>query len=171
MQRFLTAVLLSLSSIAVAQEFTVKPGLWEHQMDLKSESGRLEQALETARAQIALLPPAQRQMMESMMTNQGIRFDLVNQSFQNCISEEEAASGQFTFAEEGGCTKTSVRAEGDATHVSFVCERGEGELVLRDGAEYTGQSRMSLDFNGQVENVTATHNGRWLGASCAALGQ
>ena len=167
---FLLAALL-LPAAGSAQVLSVKPGLWEHSLDLKSESGRLEQALDMARAQMALLPPAQREMMEGMLARQGIRFDIVNQSFQNCISEEEAASGQFTFAEEGGCDQTSVREEGSSTHISFVCAQGEGELVLRNGSEYTGRSSMALDFNGTIENVTASHSGRWLGASCAAVGQ
>ena len=170
-----TAILLAaatlLSTVGQAQDLNVRPGLWEHSLDLKSESGRLEQALDMARAQLALLPPQQRQMMENMMARQGIKFDLVNQSFQNCISEEEAASGEFTFAEEGGCEHTAVSEDGSATRISFVCAQGQGELVLENGSEYTGQSSMELEFNGTVENVTASHSGRWLGASCAALNQ
>jgi hypothetical protein len=167
---YLLAALFSLPAAGFAQALDVKPGLWEHSVNLKTASGRLEQALEMARTQIALLPPAQRQMMENMLAQQGIKFDIVNQSFQNCITEEEAASGKFTFAEEGGCAQTSVTQDGNATHVSFVCDGGQGELVMQDGTSYTGSSSMTLDFNGDKEQATATHSGRWLGASCAAAG-
>lgn len=152
-----------------AQDFHVKPGLWEHSIDLKSESGRLEAALELARTQMALLPPAQRQMIEDTLAQQGVRADFVNQTFQNCITEEEAASGEFSFAEDGGCEQTSVQAEGSTTHIRFVCAQGEGELTLTNGTTYTGTSSMTLDMGGVMENATATHSGRWVGESCAAL--
>lgn len=168
---FLLAAASLLPAIACAQAFSVNPGLWEHKLDMRSESGRLEQALELARVQMALLPPEQRKMVEDMLTRQGIQFDLVNQSFQNCITEEEASTGEFEFAEQGGCEQTSVTQSGTSTQISFVCDQGQGELALENGSEYTGHSTMVLDFNGITENVTATHSGRWLGASCAALGQ
>ena len=158
-----------LAGQALAQDFEVKPGLWEHSIDLKSESGRLEVALELARTQMELLPPAQRKAVEDTLAQQGIKADFVNQTFQNCITEEEAASGSFTFAEDGGCEHTSVRNEGTTTHISFTCAQGEGQLELTNGTSYMGTSSMSLNFGGLVENATATHSGRWVGASCAAL--
>ena len=168
-----TALSIALTSLALlpaagfSQDISVQPGLWEHSLNLESESGRIELALEMARA----LPPAQRQWMEDMLTRQGIRIDLGSQSFRNCITEQEAFSGEFRFVEQGGCEETRVRHEGSTTHISFVCARGQGELVLEDGTHYTGQSSMNLDFNGLTEKATARHSGRWLGASCAALEQ
>src|SRR5690606_37795861 len=102
---------------------------------------------------------------------QGVKFDLVNQSFRNCVTEAEATSGQFRFVEEGGCTLTTVRNVGADTHISFVCEQGqgEGELTLHNGSEYSGKSSMTLDLVGIVERASATHSGRWLAASCEAL--
>ena len=152
-----------------AQTFDVKPGLWEHSIDLKSASGRLEIALELARTQMQLLPPAQRQAVEDTLARQGIKADFVNQTFRNCITEEEAASGTFSFAEDGGCEQTEVRAEGATTHISFVCAQGQGQLELTNGSAYTGTSSMTLNFGGLLESATATHSGRWVGASCDAL--
>jgi hypothetical protein len=154
---------------AFAQAFEVQPGLWEHSIDLKSESGRLEIALELARTQMALLPPAQRKAVEDTLAQQGIQADFVNQTFRNCITEEEASSGVFKFAEDGGCEQTDVRVDGATTHISFVCAQGEGQLQLTNGNAYTGTSSMTLNFGGVLENATATHSGRWVDASCAAL--
>lgn len=162
-------VALATPAFVHAQAFDVKPGLWEHTIDLKSESGRLEVALELARTQMALLPPAQRQSIEDTLAQQGLKADFVNQTFQNCITEEEAASGTFSFAEDGGCEQTSVETRGATTHISFVCAQGQGELDLTGGSTYTGTSSMSLNFGGLIENATATHSGRWIGESCAAL--
>jgi hypothetical protein len=95
----------------------------------------------------------------------------MNQSFQNCVTEAEAKSGNFSFAKEGGCTINRAEPHGIATHIEFTCAQGQGSLELADGMEYTGQSTMTLNFNGFSEHVSATHTGRWLGASCAALKQ
>ena len=159
----------ALPALGHAQAFEVKPGLWEHSIDLKSESGRLEIALELARTQMQLLPPAQRKVVEDTLAQQGIKADFVNQTFQNCITDEEAASGIFEFAEDGGCEQTSVHTEGALTDISFTCAQGAGELTLINGTAYTGNSTMQLNFANVVENATATHTGRWIGESCAAL--
>lgn len=169
LQICILAALLGQASAGYTQVLPVKPGLWEHDLVLKSDSGRLELALELARAHMALLPPAQRQVLDNLLTRPGVKFDLKNQRFLNCISEEEAATGRFRFAEEGGCEVTRVLNRGPATLVSFVCAQARGELVLKNASEYTGESSMTLDFNGFIEHATATHSGRWLGTSCAAL--
>lgn len=163
--------LLFLPVAASAQQLSVKPGLWEHSVDLNSESGRLESALELARMQMSFLPEAQRKRVEEMLQRQGVQFDLINKSFRNCVTEEEAATGEFDFVTEGGCELTRVREEGAESHVSFECAEGEGELVLRDGSSYTGTSSMTLEFAGITEQATASHSGRWVGASCAAVNQ
>lgn len=166
---FVTVLSPLLCCTAFSQEIPVKPGLWEHHMDITSESGRIEAALELARTQMALLPPAQRKMVEDTIRQQGLKVDFANQVFQNCITEEEARTGMFSFAQDGGCQQTNIKNEGATTHIDFICAQGQGELTLENGVEYTGTSSMTLNFAGVVENATATHSGRWLGASCAAI--
>src|SRR5690606_11414730 len=78
--------LLAMGSAASAQSLSIKPGLWEHTMAMKSETGQLEQALEQARQMLATMPAEQRAMMENMLKSQGIDFDFANQSFQNCVT-------------------------------------------------------------------------------------
>lgn len=163
--------LLLVPVVVSAQQLSVKPGLWEHSVDLSSESGRIEAALELARRQMSLLPEGQRKRIEEMLQRQGVQFDLINQSFQNCVTEEEAATGEFDFVAEGGCELTRVREEGTETHVSFECAEGQGDLVLQDGSAYTGTSSMTLEFGGITEQATASHRGRWVGDSCAAAEQ
>jgi hypothetical protein len=160
-----------LPNVSFAQPLAVKPGLWEHQIQLKSDSGRIEIALELARTQMALLPPQQRQQIEAMIAAQGLKVDWTNQRFQNCVTEAEAKSGHFRFADEGGCTINSAKPKGNTTHIEFTCTQGQGSLDLVNGAEYTGQSSMTLNLSGFVEHVTATHSGHWVAANCAAIGQ
>jgi hypothetical protein len=151
-----------LPALAFAQQIPVKPGLWEHQMQLKSDSGRVEIALEIARTQIALLPAEQRRTVEDTIAAQGLSVDWVNQTFRNCITAEEVASGRFSFAEAGGCENTSVRNSGATTRIDFVCAQGKGQLDLKNGTEYVGSSNMTLNFGGMLEHATATHSGHWV---------
>lgn len=50
----------------------MRPGLWEHSMSMKSQSGQLEAAMAQAQKAMASMPPAQRKQMEQMMAAQGI---------------------------------------------------------------------------------------------------
>jgi len=170
LSHYLSLPMLLLPLACAGQALSISPGLWEHDLELHSASGRIEQALAIARAQLELLPPQQRQMLEGMLTQQGVRFDLTNQRLQSCITAEEASSGVFVLAGEGGCTQSGVSNTGAGSRISYVCPQGEGEVVFRDSTTYTGRSSMSMDFNGMAENISVIHNGRWLGASCAALG-
>lgn len=170
-RHFCTALLLVASASGFAQSLVVKPGLWEHSVNMTSESGRLEQALQMARAQMALMPPEQRQMIENMLAQQGVKMDFANQTFQNCISEEEAANGEFNWQQDAQCEQSTVSNVGGETHVKFVCGQGEGELVMQNDSQYTGNSRMTLDFNGNTELVTVAHSGKWVGGNCGALAQ
>ena len=156
--------------LVFAQTLSVEPGRWQHNIDLSSESGRLETALDLARMQMALLPQSQQQRIKNMLQRQGIQFDLVNQSFENCVTEEEASTGDFEFMQQGGCELTGVNEVGQDTQIRFACAQGQGQgqLILRDGRSYTGTSSMTLEFGGITEEATASHSGHWVGGSCAA---
>ena len=165
----LTTALLLLPTVCFAQGLSLKPGLWEHQVQMKSESGTIEIMLESARAQMAAMPAAQRQMMENMMAQQGLKMDFANQTFQNCISEEDASSVKMNFSKDSGCTQSNIRNEGATTRVSFVCAQTQGEMAFKDGAEYTGNSNTIMTIQGKEELMTATHNGHWVSASCDGI--
>lgn len=167
--QYLLLPLLLFPVACPAQTLDVKPGLWEHRVEMKSETGRLEAMMETARAQIAQMPAAQRQMMESMLAQQGLKLDLANQSFQNCITAEDAANGAFQFSTVEGCEQSTIRKDGTTTRLSFTCEETQGEIAFTGDSEYSGTSVTTMNLEGQDERVTSVHNGRWLGASCAGL--
>ncbi len=161
----------TLPMLGTAQSLAIKPGLWEHTMSMESETGQLEQALEQARQMLAAMPPEQRAMMESMMEGQGINFDFANQSFQNCVAEDEARLDDFSWTEDAGCQQSNVSQEGSATRFDFRCENAEGTILLQSDEEYSGQSSTTMEFDSKAERVTVSHSGKWLGASCEALGQ
>lgn len=152
-----------------SQSLTIKPGLWEHTVAMKSESGRIETMMETMKAQIAAMPAAQRQMMENMMAAQGMKFDFANQSFQNCVTPEDAAKGEMEFEKDGNCQKSNVRTEGSTTRIDFACKQVQGEMAFTGDSAYNGTSNMTMKIEGNEEKITATHSGHWVGESCAAV--
>ncbi len=152
---------------AQAEPLDIKPGLWEHQMTMKSESGQLEQQLEMVREQMKAMPAAQKKMMEDMMAKQGLSMDFSNQTVRNCLTEEEAARGEFEWAENTSCEHDIV-TRGEQTRIEFTCpdDNAEGEMVLDGDSAYTGQSTAMVDFGGSPEKVTITHSGQWVSADC-----
>lgn len=159
-----------LPSAVRAQALPIRPGLWEHQVQLQTPSGRIEGALALAKTQLELLPPQQRQLLEATLRAQGIDPDWLDQRFRTCITTDDIAAGLLRFAEQGGCTLGQVRPDGIQTHVDFRCTEGEGQgsVTLTGDNAYTGQSHMLLQFAGIEEAATATHSGRWLDAQCPA---
>ena len=64
---------LCAASVASAQT-RLLPGLWEHSMHMKDDSGKLSSAMQQLQKQLASMPAAQRQQMEKMMAAQGLDF-------------------------------------------------------------------------------------------------
>ncbi|UZJ46055.1 DUF3617 domain-containing protein [Marinimicrobium sp. C6131] len=171
-QRFFRTLLPSLCALGIslgvqADSLNIKPGLWEHQMSMKSESGQLEQQLEMVRQQMEAMPPAQKKMMEDMMAKQGLSMDFSSQTVRNCLTEEEAARGEFEWGENTNC-EHNVVSRGDQTRIEFTCpdDNAQGEMVLDGDSAYTGQSTALVDFGGTPEKVTITHSGQWVSADC-----
>lgn len=152
---------------AQADDLDIKPGLWEHQMSMKSESGQLEQQLEMARQQMESMPAAQKKMMEDMFAKQGISLDFGNQTVRNCVTEEEAARGDLDWSENADC-EHDVVSSGDSTRIKFTCpnDNASGEMVLEGDSAYSGKSTAQVNMGGSPETITITHNGRWISADC-----
>ncbi|MBV9891003.1 MAG: DUF3617 family protein, partial [Rhizobacter sp.] len=51
------------------------PGLWEHSVKFKSQSGDMEARKARMQAEIAAMPPERRKMVEEMMAKRGMSFD------------------------------------------------------------------------------------------------
>lgn len=159
--------LLGASLTAHADALNIKPGLWEHQTSMKSESGQLEEQMEMLRKQMESMPAAQKKMMKDMLAKQGMTLDFSNQTMRDCLTEEEAAQGEFDWSENTECDHEVVTS-GDETRIEFTCPEGnvEGEMVLDGDSAYTGKSTAEVDMGGTKDTITITHNGRWLSADC-----
>jgi TolA-binding protein len=169
-----TALLLAVvAQSSLAETPTIKPGLWQSQINFKTESGELEKQMAQMRKQLEQLPEAQRQMMSNMMKSQGVDFDFETQAFKSCISKERAERGDFTLSENDECETTDITQQNGNTVLHFSCDsdqaQSSGQVTFYDDTHYSGESHTTTDINGQQEHITMTHSGEWLGADCGDL--
>jgi len=176
MKKSLLCAALLLATIAqtsYAESPSIKPGLWENQIDFTTESGELEKQMAQMRQQLEQMPESQRKMMASMMESQGLNFDFKTQAFKSCVSKERAEQGDITVTENSECETTSVTKQGGKTVVNFSCDgklnNGSGSVTFYSDESYSGESKTTTDINGKQENITMTHSGKWLGSDCGNL--
>lgn len=168
---FLASPLL-VNSVTAADFPDIKPGLWDQRMAIESEGGELEQAMAQAKLemeqQMANMPPEQRQMMEQMMMDQGVSFDLSDQRFQSCVTEEQVEAGELNFTEDE-CNETIVSRDDQHIEVEFECPetgRGRGEMTLHSDAHYTGEFQVETEMEGRPVTLNLRHEGRWVQDDC-----
>jgi len=171
----LFAVSLLANNTLAADFPNIKPGLWDQRMAIESEGGELEQAMAQAKReleqQLASMPADQREMVEQMMSDQGFSFDLSDQRFQSCVTEEQVEAGELNFTEEE-CDETIVSRNDKHIEVEFVCPdsgRGRGEMTLHSDAHYTGQFQVETEMEGQPVTLNLRHEGRWLQDDCGGV--
>ena len=181
---FASAAVLALSAGALAPASAqqpmpkMRPGLWEHSVSMKSQSGQMEAALAEAQKAMAAMPPAQRKQMEQMMAAQGMGMGSGprGHSIKVCITPEQAAMDEIP--QQGGCTQKVQRVDANTMKVGFHCKGGQGELptsgegtVQFQGPEaYTGQFRIkTTGANGKPEQIDMKQSGKWLSSDCGGI--
>ena len=167
----LAATLLLGAACAHAQ--TQAPGLWEHTFKLTSQGGEMEKAQAQMQAQLAAMPPEQRQKIEAMMKGRGVTMGAQGTTAKFCLSKEQAArpaEPQMT----GDCKQTDMTRSGNTMRYKFACTTpqrvsGEGQVTYAGDKAYTGQSTMTTQVNGQSQQMGMDMTGKWLGADCGDI--
>jgi hypothetical protein len=163
---------------AVAQSQSLKPGLWEQKLTMKSTSGDMEKQMAAFQAEMAKLPPEQRKMAEQMMAQQGMQMGSMGGGgvptvVKICLSPQQAAQLDIGTAEKG-CTQKVTQRGTSNFKASFSCSgpppsSGESEITLQGNSGYTGRSVVTIQEKGKPERVTMDLSGRWLSADCGTL--
>jgi len=156
-----------------AQPLNIEPGLWQHSIQMTSQSGQMEETMRQARQQLEALPPAQRQMMEQMMAAQGMSFGKDETNFQLCITAEDIARNELHLADEN-CTQQIFERTGNRIHVRFACagdppSRGEGSINIVSPREYTGTAVIHTEMDGKPEMLNINQKARWISADCGDI--
>ena len=178
MRPFALAAALLLSAVAAqaqAQTQKMRPGLWEHSVTMKSQSGQMEAAMAQMQKSLASMPPAQRQQMEQMMAQRGIGMGPKGNTVKVCISPEQADLDRIPPQE--GCTQDVRRTGPGSLAMTFSCPgakgqpptTGEGTMTFSGPTAYTGQFKVNTVSQGKPEQIDMAQTGQWLAADCGAI--
>ena len=169
--------LVALSGAAGAQSQKIRPGLWEHAVAMKSQSGEMEAAMAQMQKSMASMTPAQRKQMEQMLAQQGVAMGPGGSTttVKVCISPEQADLDRIPPQE--GCTQTVNRTGPNAVAMRFSCKgaqgqpptTGEGTMTFNGPTAYTGQFKVKTTSNGKPDQLDMAQTGKWLAADCGAL--
>lgn len=176
---FAMALLAGTAAAPANAQQKMRPGLWEHNVTLKSQSGQIEAAMAQAQKAMAAMPPAQRQQMEQMMAAQGVGIGSgANQghTVKVCVTPEQAALDQIP--QQDGCTQKVQRVDASTMKVTFQCKpgpgeaptSGEGTVQFQNDKAYSGQFKIkTTGANGKPEQIDMAQKGLWLTGECGAI--
>lgn len=168
------ALLAGAAGGASAQQ-RMRPGLWEHSVNMKSQSGQMEAAMAEMQKSLASMPPEQRKQMEQMMAQQGVGMGPKGQTVKVCITKEQADLDNIPQQE--GCTQKVQRVDASTMKVAFSCKggqdqppsSGEGTITMQGPTAYTGQFRFKTQNQGKPEQIDMAQSGKWLSDNCGAI--
>lgn len=169
----LLAALLAAGSQAVLAQTKLQAGLWEHTMQMKSGSGQMEGAMAKMQAQLAAMPPAQRQQVEAMMARNGAAMGSAPNTVRLCLSKENAERGEPPQG-DGRCKQEVLQRSGSTIKFRFSCSgnppsTGEGEYQVSGPTAFSGHSVINTVVQGKPERMEMTQTGKWLSADCGSL--
>ena len=160
-------VALVLPSVAAA----MAPGLWEHSVKFKSQSGEMEARRAHMQAEIAAMPPERRRMVEQMMAKQGVSMGAQGMTARSCVTPEQAKRMDPPPMERGECTQDVVSRSSKSMKLKWACagkdpSNGEGEITFTSDKTFTGHAIVNSMRNGKPDRMDMDTTGRWLGADC-----
>ena len=171
-----TALLLTGAlSLAHAQPQKLRPGLWEHTVSMKSQSGQMEAAMAQMQKSLASMTPEQRKQMEQMMAQQGVSIGPKGNTVKMCITAEQADLDNIPQQE--GCTQNVKRTGPSTVTMTFSCKgsdgapptAGEGTMTFSGPTAYTGNFKVKTTSAGKPEQIDMAQAGKWLSADCGAI--
>lgn len=168
--RLQSAILLSwLSCAVVADDVSIKPGLWEIQLKNSVDGQQMPDMNEM----LAQVPPEMRGQVQAMMAKQGA--GMTEKGVKVCISPEQAANQQYGNDPDSQCQVAEKQQDGNVLRMKIRCSKpqGEGETtVIRESAEsWHSTTHMTVEENGAAHTVSSESKAHWLGADCVAPAQ
>lgn len=172
------AALLCLLALAAAAQAQTKltPGLWDHEITMKSGGGQMDAAMARMQEQLANMPPEKRAQMEAMMAQRGISIGAAAGGgpaikAKVCLTPEQAARDEVPQDQRGQCKQTSRSRSGNTLKFTMECTgqnpgRGEGEFTLISPKETQGKVSITMTGGARTGTVDMDMRARWLAADC-----
>lgn len=158
----------------MAASSAMRPGLWEHQFTIKSESGKIEKAMADLKVKMAKMPVDQRKMMEEVMAKQGLAVNQQLSSLKVCISKEQAENLEIPQGYNQNCTQEVISRTKDTIKMKFDCTgvaetHGVGEFTLTSPTAYTGKSLINSTVKNKTEHMVMSQKGKWISSKCGTI--
>lgn len=153
-------------SPTLASALDILPGVWEVSSHNMQMGGQAMPGMEQMLEQMKNMPAEQRQMMENMMAEQGIR--LGAGGVQMCLTAEQIAAKEIPLHDpESGCSNEILERSDQRWKFRFTCPdaQGEGETQFISDKEFT--TKVSGTYNGQPSSMES--RARWVAADCGSL--
>ncbi len=169
-----TLLMAALCAAGAVQAQKAAPGLWEHTMTMKTQSGQMEAAMAQMQQQLSKLTPEQRKQMETMMAGRGGAGMSMGPGkpiiVKVCLTPEQAARDEIPQS-QGNCQRLSHERSGNTVKFKFSCtgqqpSTGSGEFTFISDKQHQGRMLIETTMRGQPERIETEQAGRWLGADC-----
>lgn len=171
----LCSFILSIACVsqAAAAASTMRPGLWEHTSNIKTQSGEMEKSMQQMQQQMASMPSEQRKMMENMMASQGVSVSPKGNSVKVCVTKQEAELSPIPQSDPQ-CKHQIIRRTASTVVFTFNCtgqnpSSGEGEYVFQNNKAYKGKMTVRTKTQGRSEVMQMDQSGKWLSDSCGNI--
>ncbi|MDX5371873.1 MAG: DUF3617 domain-containing protein [Pseudomonadaceae bacterium] len=160
--RVLLALLFALPALAGAEP---RAGLWEFSSQMQ-HNGQAMPDMQQMLEQLQNLPPEQRQMMEGMLAQQGVK--LGGGGVQLCLSAERLKAQDIPLQDpDSGCTQEITERSAEVWKFRFKCPNGEGEGETRFDGDTAFTTTLNGVYDGQPSSMQS--QAKWLGADCGGL--
>lgn len=171
----LAALVLGAACALPALAQNIKPGLWEVTNHVGSPDGQLQAAIAQMQQRLAQTDPAQRKMVEQMLSSHGVELAGTDGGIRarTCVTPEMAARNEVPVQPHGSCTQSHSPMTGGTMKIAFSCTHphasGQGELTFVSDTSYRLKMNVTSDARGQDETLTMDASAKWLGAECGAV--
>jgi len=178
MKKLILVILIALlSSTAFAQNFGLKPGLWEYTpisqiMDGTDMTAQISSAQAQMQQALANMSPAQREQMQAMMGHRGMPS---GGAMQICISPAMAAKDKPMVDAKADCEPTRVSRSGNKTSFEINCTTkrgtsvGKGESTISGDTVTTRMDMATTDNRGNHHTMRSEIQMKYLGSDCKGI--
>lgn len=153
-------------SPALASAVQLQPGVWEVSAQNMQVGGQAVPGMDQILSQLQNLPPEQRQMMEGMMAERGVK--LGAGGVQLCLTEEQISRQEIPLQDpNSGCTQEVTERSDSLWKFRFSCPKAQGQGQTRFVSDKEFHTDVQGTYNGQPSSMET--KARWVGADCSTL--
>lgn len=163
------ALMLGLSA-PFAQAQMLQPGLWEMTTSNMQVDGKPLPDMQVMMAQLKMLPPEQRAMMEQMLAKQGIT--VAGNGIRSCLTPEQVKTDDIPLQDpQSGCTQKITERNGKVWKFQFSCPKAQGAGQAQFLSDREFLTTVSGTFNASGAQQKGSMNTRavWLGNDCGTV--